>query len=472
VYIENQYITSKVACEALAERMRANEALEAIVLTTREPGGWLEAEIMGVGRQHFMAAFAAPALAQRIQFVAPIARCGPARRTAAAAPDGAEQELSIHVHAKVLIVDDTFLRVGSSNLNNRSMGLDTECDVGIEGTTPAHRRAIAAVRNRLIAEHWGSDAESVAEALEVDEPVRSALAQLPCVPVFSTTHARHPRLTPWRRAARAPAVRSVVPIERDEAAGIDLVVQLGDPERAVSAEQLVAEAAGLGDPRPVARWGVLLLVTVASITALLFGLDRLDFSFSAVANGIVGGIEALAANPWRVPIVLAAFVLGSVVAVPILALIGATVVALGPVLGFVCSAAGVLLAASTTFGVGRLIGRQPLRRWLGAKFETLERRFATRGVIAVALIRKVPVAPFTVVNMLIGAVGVRYRDFIIGTALGMLPGIAAFAFVSDRVVDAWRDPTANNVALIAGAILAWILVVIGVQRALNRHAAR
>ena len=50
-------------------------------------------------------------------------------------------------------------------------------------------------------------------------------------------------------------------------------------------------------------------------------------------------------------------------------------------------------------------------------------------------------APFTFVNMAIGALGIRYRDFILGTALGMLPGIAAFAFVSERVIDAWREPT-------------------------------
>ena len=85
------------------------------------------------------------------------------------------------------------------------------------------------------------------------------------------------------------------------------------------------------------------------------------------AERVVAGIESLAGSPWRVPLVLAAFVVGSVVAVPILALIGATVVALGPLLGFVCAAVGTLLAASATFGVGRLIGRKPLQRWLGAK---------------------------------------------------------------------------------------------------------
>jgi phospholipase D1/2 len=84
----------------------------------------------------------------------------------------------------------------------------------------------------------------------------------------------------------------------------------------------------------------------------------------------------------------------------------------------------------------------------------------------------VPIAPFTFVNMAIGAVGIRYRDFILGTALGMLPGIAAFAFVSDRALDAWREPTAQNIGVIAGAIVLWLGVVFGIQHWLNRRAGR
>ena len=127
--------------------MRAEPSLEAILVTTYEPGGWLEAETMGVGRQRFMAEFAEPSLASRIRFVAPLAHCNGDMddEDCAVAPEGL---LSIHVHAKVLVVDDTFLRVGSSNLNNRSMGFDTECDLGIEAATPrnaarSRRSAIA-----------------------------------------------------------------------------------------------------------------------------------------------------------------------------------------------------------------------------------------------------------------------------------------------------------------------------------------
>jgi phosphatidylserine/phosphatidylglycerophosphate/cardiolipin synthase-like enzyme/uncharacterized membrane protein YdjX (TVP38/TMEM64 family) len=459
VYVENQYITSKIASDALSERMRAVPDLEAVVLTSQDPGGWLEAGVMGVGRQRFMAVFDDAGLASRIRFVSPAA-CAEGGR------DTEKKPLPIHVHAKVLIVDDVFIRIGSSNLNNRSMGFDTECDLAIEAVNEDQRRAIAAVRDRLIAEHWGSKPSAVADAFLSDGSVLDGLDHLPSVPVYSTaprTRRRH--LTPWRRAARAPATRSVAPIAREPDTGVELVVQLGDPERAVSAAELAGLATGNARPFAKARFAlgaVALLVVLACLAAAAFGI--ID-----VGPSLTEGLRALDESPWRVPLVLAAFVVGSIFVVPILALIGATVFVLGPTLGFVCSAIGMLLAASTTFGMGRFVGREPLRRWLGTRLDAVEKRFEKRGIIAIALIRKVPIAPFSIVNMLIGAIGVRYRDFIIGTALGMIPGIAAFAFVSDRALHAWRDPTPQNVAITAGAIVLWISIVLLVQMLFNRR---
>jgi phosphatidylserine/phosphatidylglycerophosphate/cardiolipin synthase-like enzyme len=69
----------------------------------------------------------------------------------------------IYVHAKVMIVDDQLLRVGSSNLNNRSLGLDSECDLAFEARDDRERAIIGALRTRLMAEHLGVEEAQVAE---------------------------------------------------------------------------------------------------------------------------------------------------------------------------------------------------------------------------------------------------------------------------------------------------------------------
>jgi uncharacterized membrane protein YdjX (TVP38/TMEM64 family) len=131
-----------------------------------------------------------------------------------------------------------------------------------------------------------------------------------------------------------------------------------------------------------------------------------------------------------------------------------------------------MLAAAVTFAIGRLTGRKPLRKLLGHRAQRLERQLKGRSVVAVSLIRKVPIAPFSIINMLIGASGVSFREFMLGTAIGMLPGIAAFALAGARFADVWRNPTPANLAFAAGAIALWVGVVWGVQRLINRYASQ
>lgn len=77
----------------------------------------------------------------------------------------------IYVHSKMMIVDDEVVRVGSSNMNNRSLGLDSECDLFIDAARPGNAHAapaIAHLRYRLLAEHLGLEPAEVAARLKAD----------------------------------------------------------------------------------------------------------------------------------------------------------------------------------------------------------------------------------------------------------------------------------------------------------------
>jgi uncharacterized membrane protein YdjX (TVP38/TMEM64 family) len=74
--------------------------------------------------------------------------------------------------------------------------------------------------------------------------------------------------------------------------------------------------------------------------------------------------------------------------------------------------------------------------------------------------------------MLIAASGVRFREFLAGTALGMVPGIGVFALLGDWLVNVWRNPTALHVTLVATAAALWIGVLLGTQRLVNRFSKK
>jgi phosphatidylserine/phosphatidylglycerophosphate/cardiolipin synthase-like enzyme len=87
-------------------------------------------------------------------------------------------ECDVMIHAKLIIVDDGFLRIGSSNISNRSVGLDTECDLAIEAQSEADERSIAGLRDRLLGEHLGVSPQQVAEAVAASGSIVQAVDRL------------------------------------------------------------------------------------------------------------------------------------------------------------------------------------------------------------------------------------------------------------------------------------------------------
>jgi len=182
--------------------------------------------------------------------------------------------------------------------------------------------------------------------------------------------------------------------------------------------------------------------------------------------------QTMTTSAWGVPAVLLAFVLGSLVAFPVTVLIVATAVAFGAWGGFVWSLVGALLGAVANFAVGRWLGRRMLARWAGDRVNNIAGRLARGGIVAVVIMRNVPVAPFAVMNTIAGATPLRLRDYVIGTVLGMSPGIAAVTFLGDRLHAVWEQPTTVNLSLLALGVALWIGLAIGLQSLSNRLAKR
>ncbi|WP_082118367.1 phospholipase D-like domain-containing protein [Rhizobium sp. LC145] len=153
LYIETQYLASFGVARTLARRLREADGPEILVVVTRKSHGFLEKLMMGHNRNRLIRRLKRADRNKRL------------RVFYAVVPDGRGGEQEVIVHSKVIIVDDRFIRVGSSNLNNRSEGLDTECDLAIETGSPAGQSAIAAIRNDLLAEHLDASPREVAEII-------------------------------------------------------------------------------------------------------------------------------------------------------------------------------------------------------------------------------------------------------------------------------------------------------------------
>ncbi len=165
IYMENQYFTSPLIADELAKRLAERDGPEVIIVSTEHSPSYFDQVTMDRTRLTFIQTLKSADRHGRFHAYTPVTTLG---RT-------------IIVHAKLTIIDDTLLRIGSANINNRSLGFDTECDLSLEATGPdstANRAEITRLRNRLLA-HWLGCAETaMADAIRLHGSVGAALEDL------------------------------------------------------------------------------------------------------------------------------------------------------------------------------------------------------------------------------------------------------------------------------------------------------
>jgi phosphatidylserine/phosphatidylglycerophosphate/cardiolipin synthase-like enzyme len=152
VYAENQFFASRAIGEAIAKRLAEPDGPEFLIVNPRSVQGWIEDEAMSPARAKLMKALREADSHGRFRIYTPVTKEGEA----------------IYVHSKITIVDGEMLRVGSANLNNRSLGLDTECDLLLDSGLAANGGAEQQIMETLadlLGEHLGVEPELVAKRL-------------------------------------------------------------------------------------------------------------------------------------------------------------------------------------------------------------------------------------------------------------------------------------------------------------------
>lgn len=153
----------------------------------------------------------------------------------------------------------------------------------------------------------------------------------------------------------------------------------------------------------------------------------------------------------------------SVVLVPGSLLSVAAGVLFGPLLGTVVAVVGGLVAASVTFGLSRTVLRGPVQRLTGRWREKLDGWVARYGTLGFAYARVVPLVPYGAVNYAGGLTAVRYREFIAGSSLGLVPGAFAYAALGGTVGDPTSPAFFAALALLVGVIIAGPLLQRGLR---------
>lgn len=437
LFFENQYFTSGLLCNALARRLAEKDGPQILLISPKKQSGWLEEVTMGVLRARVHARLRAADIHDRYRMMSPML--------------GSFDDGTLNVHSKIFAADDRLFCVGSANLSNRSMACDTECNLCIEAPDDGEdgeriAAGIARLRARLLAEHLDTSPEKVMKAVG-----ESGL--LAAVRALSD------------RPRRLAVVDPVAPPEMD---GVIPERSLFDPETPIDPEALLGRWLPRETREPVPRrFTGLVLLTLALITmALAWRYTALrDYLNLHVMVSLTSELRALPMTPlW----VMLGFVIGGLLMVPVTLLIAATGMVFGTFPGAWYALAGSLLSAATGYLVGLLMGRDVVRRMTGARINRLSIRIARRGIVAMIIVRTLPLAPYSVVNIVAGASHIRWRDYLIGTTIGMLPGILLTTAFADHLIMAIRRPSEQTL----GVLLIIVLLLAGLAIATGKVIRR
>jgi phospholipase D1/2 len=428
IYIENQFLTSPLIADQLCAALKRQPKLEAVFVAPHRPETWIEKNTMHYGRVQFAKKFEEAGVSGRVRMLCP------------ALPDGDECVYPM-IHSKVMAVDDRFFRIGSANLNNRSMGTDTECDLAVEADRTEVRTQVTQARNQLLAEHCRCTSESFARVLDEKGSLIAAVEHF----------------------SRAGGCLQKIDDKIEDAGQFaSYLAALADPEQPISSQAFV-EMTAVREPRPLRHtimWIAVLAVIATALGAVWFLTPLSDW---ASPESLQAYYEAIANSAWAPWLVIGTFVLASSIIFPVNALVIATAAAFGPGLGIIYSLVGMLLGSTVTYAAGRLVGERIARRLLGVRLNRIRQRIVAKGVISVAAVRLVPVAPFAVINFAAGASQIKLFDYLLGTLLGLAPGIAVLSFLSNQAIEAVTKPTVANITFAGLGILAWFALVIGAQ---------
>lgn len=430
IYIENQFTTRQEIAEALNRRLKECPSLHVIIVSSYEPKGKFEQEAFWASRIEFKDILENGVEKVRVTM------------TYSSCQDMKGRKAYKRIHSKVMTIDDKYVVIGSSNLSNRSMSLDTEIDMVLHGDSENNRKQVARVRNDLLAEHTGREVEDTADLLNQNNPV-TALLEGQLAHGYILTEVNDQVFT--------------------EQSDTNIFRSLSDPEEPlISLPTMDGSATPARNPRRrtiMIAIGTVVLAIIAGL--LVWASYSIEWLSSENINAF---LEKSRGTYFALPTVLMVYVIGGLLFFPVTVLSLAVAAIFGPIWGPIYGIMGALLSSATTFGIGKLLGNAGLKKVGGPKVDALDKKLKTSGIVGVAAIRMLPIAPFSLVNLVAGISSIGIVQFLVGTFLGMFPPMIAKGLVGDSITQIFRNPSPETISYLVGGIVLWGLMIWGSQK--------
>lgn len=438
IYLENQYFTSECICDALVKRLQEAQGPEILLVLPYRLMSRLERATLSRMQANLIKRLRDADKHGRFRVASPVHRGRPKQ--------------SIYVHAKLFIVDDTFLSTGSPNLTARSLGFDTELLATIMAENDGTRNAIRKILGSLLGEHRGT------EQLDLDEVFLAGAQSKSLFAVLDALGETHEKTLEPPRLPRVATDRT-----------LRFLMRLVDPAAPLRAERVGYRLMRKKRVRlPFGPLSVaLFLCVVQGVFAIALFLVPTPLRQSVLNTLALVAAKAaeLMPGPWAIVGVCALMLLCYVpvhLVFILCALVWPWYKAAGVLLG------GLALSMSFGHTCGRLVSRAKAKKEAMSELRN-ETHADESGVVTFFVLHFMPLAPFNSFNYKTGAARLPFWPFLGGSLLAHVPSVSLILVFSEVVKRGFSKPRGDlgiEVAVVFCAV--FVALVFAVRYSLRK----
>jgi phospholipase D1/2 len=413
IIIENQYLTAHSVVTALSERLKEPEGPEVIIILPEKAGGWLEMKTMGVLQDLALRRIKEADAFDRLRIYYPFDK------------SRAAQKLPMTVHSKIILIDDTYFSIGSANLNNRSMGYDTECLVTIDASEdPFNQKAIRKTRAYVLAHHCEINPDELEARIADQGSVIKALGDL-CD----------------RKRTRHLAVFEIHDQGKLQLEDMDWLDMEKPSQLEISVDQWGSVSEIASRKLGISPRVLLLILTV--VFAVILGF--VWHAFLQHPRGPEAALRSILVEPLSDPsqakiVIPLVFALGAIFFIPINLLIIITASLFSTGLALLEILLGIIANVAVGYALGRWAGRFLFERFFGKRTQSILNRIGQGQFLTILFIRIFPIAPSSLINLAAGSGKVPFFRFLSATLVGMMPGTLMLVLFQKSLIEIFDEP--------------------------------
>ncbi|MCP1313207.1 MULTISPECIES: TVP38/TMEM64 family protein [unclassified Halomonas] len=218
--------------------------------------------------------------------------------------------------------------------------------------------------------------------------------------------------------------------------------------------------------------GFALLLLLVALGVGWHWLEQSDWMSTQRLNTAIAYLGQWQREPWMFAAVILLYNALLLLMFPLTVLVVATAVLFGTTWGFGYALLGTLSFSVLSYWVGHWLGREALMRYGGRHLRGLSGYLSKRGVRTMIVFNLLPIAPFIVTNMLAGAFHLRFRDYMLGSIIGIVPWLVSVIFLGSQLGALFTAGDHQEMIWALAGVAVALVLLWGLKRYASTRGAR